>query len=224
VLREQLGFTQGWRVADIGSGTGIWSALLLEHGAAVFGVEPNAEMRAAAETALAEWPGFRSVEGSAELTTLADQSVDLVTAAQAFHWFDRERARVEFVRILRPPARLALIWNRRITAGTPFLVAYETLLEQHGTDYQQVRHDHLREDTIAAFFNGPYHRTRLPNHQLVGWPGLRGRVLSSSYVPPAGDPRCIPMLRALEQIFAEHQTDGQVRLEYDTEVYAGELR
>lgn len=224
VLREQLGFTAGWRVADIGSGTGFWSERMLEHGAVVYGVEPNADMRAAAEQALGSWRTFHSIAGTAEHTTLADRAVELVTAAQAFHWFDRLRARTEFVRILCPPARLALIWNRRHTDGTPFLAAYEALLERHGTDYQQVRHDRLGADVIAAFFNGPYQRATLSNHQLVDLAGLRGRLLSSSYIPAAADPRSAAMLRELDQIFAEHEQDGYVRLEYETEVYTGEIQ
>ena len=95
-LKSECGLMASHVIADIASGTGIWTRMLLENGNPVFGVEPNAEMREAGERLLAAFPKFTSVAGTAEATTLADQSVDFVTAAQAAHWFDRERARREF--------------------------------------------------------------------------------------------------------------------------------
>ena len=101
-LRDECGLTPNHVIADIASGTGIWTRMLLQNGNKVFGVEPNPEMRKAGERLLAAFPNFTSVAGTAEATTLADQSVDFVTAAQAAHWFDRKRSRREFVRILKP--------------------------------------------------------------------------------------------------------------------------
>src|SRR5882672_3406944 len=96
-LKAECGLTPGHVLADIASGTGIWTRTLLENGNPVFGVEPNAEMREASERLLAEFPKFTSVAGAAEATTLADHSADFVSAAQAAHWFDRGRARHELV-------------------------------------------------------------------------------------------------------------------------------
>src|SRR5581483_4013685 len=113
LLKTECGLTGDSEIADIASGTGIFTRMLLENGNRVFGVEPNDDMRKAGESFLASYRNFTSVAGTAEATTLADHSVDFVTAAQAAHWFHRERARKEFVRILRPGGWTVLIWNER---------------------------------------------------------------------------------------------------------------
>ncbi|MDB5312771.1 MAG: Methyltransferase [Gemmataceae bacterium] len=220
ILRAETGLTPAARVADVGSGTGISSALFLRNGNPVRGVEPNPEMRAAAERLLAGFKGFQSIAGSAEATTLPDRSVDYVVAGQAFHWFDRDRARIEFTRILRPGGWVVLMWNTRRT-DTPFLVAYEDLLRRYGTDYREVRHDTLGPAEVGAVFGRGYARRVLPNEQRFDLAGLKGRLLSSSYVPAAGHPDHAPMLADLEQVFARHQEADRVRFQYDTEVYFG---
>ena len=127
-LKTECGLAPSHAIADIASGTGLWTRRLLENGNPVFGVEPNSEMRAAGERLLAGFSKFTSLAGSAEATTLAHQSVYFVTAAQAAHWFDRESARREFVRILQPGGWLVLLWNERLTESTRFLRDYEHLL------------------------------------------------------------------------------------------------
>ncbi|MGH9381192.1 MAG: class I SAM-dependent methyltransferase [Thermoanaerobaculia bacterium] len=222
-LIDETGLGTGSAVADIGSGTGISAALLLRSGCRVYGVEPNPEMRHAAEEQLACEPRFTSVAGSAEATTLPDASIDLVAAGQAFHWFDRGRARGEFVRILRPHRQVALFWNARRSESTPFLRAYESLLLRFGTDYRQVDHTRLGREVFDRFFDGPYAGRRFPNEQVLDFAGLRGRLLSSSYAPAPGHPDHEPMLDELRRIFDRCQDDGHVRLEYETELYLGTL-
>ena len=128
LLKNECGLSAASVIADIASGTGIFTRMLLENGNRVYGVEPNADMRQAGEEFLRAYPRFTSVAGTAEATTLDDHSVDLVTAAQAAHWFDREKARREFIRICRPGGWTVLLWNERRTGSTPFLRAYEQLL------------------------------------------------------------------------------------------------
>ncbi len=222
-LVDEVGLDPSWTVADVGSGTGISSELLLRTGCAVYAVEPNPEMRAAAEEALAGDPGFHSVAGRAEETGLPDRCVDLVTAGQAFHWFDRERTRAEWLRILRPGGRVALFWNSRRTESTPFLRAYEALLRRYATDYEQVDHARIDDAVLARFFGGPFETRIFDNAQDFDFDGLRGRLLSSSYAPGPGHPDHEPMLRALREIFDERQEDGRVRWEYDTRLYFGAL-
>ena len=222
-LREELGLSAASVVADVGSGTGILSELLLREGCTVFAVEPNEAMRAAAEKLLQAYPNFKSVSGTAEATTLADGSVDFVTAGQAFHWFDGARARVEFRRILKPDGWVALIWNMRQTDTTPFLRDYEKLLRDFGMDYAQVNCEQLPEERIADFFAGAYSQRAFANEQVFDYDGVRGRLLSSSYVPLAGHPNHEPMLAELRRIFDLHQRDGQVTIEYDTKVFYGRL-
>lgn len=220
-LTERAGLTPRSVVADVGAGTGISARLFLENGNTVYAVEPNADMRRAADELLTTYLGYRGVDGTAEATTLPAASVDLVVAAQAFHWFDPDRAGAEFRRILRPGGRVALLWNTRKTCGSAFLKAYERLLNEYGTDYAAVRHDRLDDGRLARFFAGGYERVAFPNEQRLDFGGLRGRLLSSSYAPAPGQPRHDEMLAALRDVFERFQTGGWVVIEYETEVYIG---
>jgi ubiquinone/menaquinone biosynthesis C-methylase UbiE len=221
VLQREIGLSHASIIADIGSGTGISSELLLRSGGTVFAVEPNAEMRRAAEARLGSEPRFRSVAARAEATTLADRSVDAVTAGQAFHWFALREARAEFIRILRPGGMAALFWNTRRTEGSPFLSAYERLLRQFGTDYLQVDHRNVSAPDLRAFFGDGYEARVFPNVQVFDFDGLRGRLLSSSYAPGPQHPDHARMLAALRQLFDAHHEHGFVRMEYDTELFFG---
>jgi SAM-dependent methyltransferase len=210
-------------VADVGSGTGIFSRLLLDAGASVVGVEPNAAMRNAAERALAETDRFRSSDGSAESTGLAASSIDLVTAAQAFHWFRPAPARVEFARILKPGGYSALVWNQR--ADTPLNRAYEAMLERFAPDYAGVREkDRAAEPVIRAFF-APVDPSFavFANGQVLDEEGFRGRLASSSYAPRAEHPSFAPMMQELGAIFRAHEVGGKVVVPYDTVVWYGTL-
>ena len=224
LLEDECGLKAGSAVADVGSGTGILAAMLLAHGCRVFGVEPNAQMRAEGERALGSTPGFASVGGRAEATGLAAASVDLVTAAQAFHWFDWPRARAEFARILRPGGWVALLWNLRRKDADAFAVAYERLLLEYATDYERVDHAHVTDEVIAEFFRPSRCAKRVfPNRQVFDYEALEGRLLSSSYAPAAGHPRHAPMLAALRALFERHNERGAVAFAYDTLVYFGRL-
>jgi SAM-dependent methyltransferase len=223
LLREHANLRPEPVVADIGSGTGISTKLFLEHGNMVYGVEPNREMREAAEKLLGGYPRFRSVDGSAEHTTLANKSVDLIVAGQAFHWFDRKKSKREFARILRPSGSVALLWNTR-RADTPFAKAHENLLQEFGADYHEINHTNIDAETIRKFFEpAAVHVHRLKNEQLLDFDGLRGRILSCSYIPSAGQPRHEEMLAAITRLFDDHKQNGVVRIDYDTEIYLGQL-
>ena len=223
LLKNGCGLTAGSVIADVASGTGIFTRMLLQNGNRVFGVEPNAEMRKAGEEFLRSYPGFTSVAGTAEATTLADHSVDFVTAAQAAHWFDRENARREFIRISRPGGWTILLWNERRTASTPFLRAYEQLLIEYGTDYQEVRSERAIQQIETFFAPSRFQVRTFDYHQEFDYPALEGRLLSSSYTPQASDAGYAPMLRELRRIFEAHQANGRVGFEYDTQVYYGQL-
>ncbi len=211
-------------IADVGSGTGIFSALLLDAGYSVTAVEPNAAMRAFPERALGGRSKFRSVDGTAERTGLADTSVDAVVAAQAFHWFRPAEARTEFKRILRAGGNAILIWNDRRVDSTPFLRAYENLLLSFGTDYTKVGHKQDDAGRLMDFFGGKPGFSRIfENSQTFDFEGLCGRLLSSSYVPDATRPSYQPMLDRLREIFEAHAINGRVSFDYDTRVYAGVL-
>jgi SAM-dependent methyltransferase len=223
LLRRECGLGPGCVVADVGSGTGKLTELLLVTGARVYAVEPNDRMRQAAERLLGQVPGFLSVDGRAEATSLPDTSVDLVTAAQAFHWFDQTAARAEFLRILRPLGIVVLLWNERDDAGSEFLRDWEGCVRRFSVDYGDA--DHRRtasRERIAAFF-GPagFREAEFPNWQDLDLDGLRGRYRSSSYALTPGHPQFGEAMEALAEIFRRHQQHGSVRIDYRTRVYHG---
>jgi ubiquinone/menaquinone biosynthesis C-methylase UbiE len=223
LLSAECGLTPGSIVADVGSGTGILSELFLQSGNTVFAIEPNGEMRAAGERLLKGCANFRSLAGQAEATTLGAKSVDFVTAGQAFHWFDQQQARREFVRVLKPQGWAVLIWNERRLDSTPFLRAYEDLVLEFGTDYQQVRHERVEKDLPSFFAPEECKHADFENLQQFSFEGLQGRLLSSSYTPTSDSPRYRPMLERLREIFLAHQKSDTVIVEYDTKVYYGHL-
>lgn len=225
LLRQRCGLAGESWVADVGSGTGALARLFLENGNRVFGVEPNDEMRLAGERLLGHYGRFTSVAGRAEETTLPGGSVNLVTAGQAFHWFDPGPTREEFARILRPGGRVALIWNTRRKEGEPFLAGYERLLQTHGRQYREVYHGRRgSRESIRAFFSpDPVEEETFRNRQTFDFDGLRGRLLSSSYVPDEGEPGHEETMEGARRLFREHEADGRVVLEYDTQVFFGPL-
>jgi ubiquinone/menaquinone biosynthesis C-methylase UbiE len=225
LLKTECGLTPASVIADIGSGTGILSEMFLQNGNVVYGVEPNADMRAAGERLLAKYDKFHSVNGHAEETTLQARSVNLVTAAQAFHWFDPQKTRREFQRILKPEAWVALIWNDRETDTTPFLRAYEDLLLRYSLDYEKINHKNTDEKAIGRFFSPKSFSTgTVANVQHLDFSGLKGRLLSSSYIPAEGHAKYPPMIDDLLVLFDQYQENGQVIIEYVTRVYYGKLR
>jgi SAM-dependent methyltransferase len=227
-LRELYTFGPAWVVADIGSGTGISTEMLLRFGNKVFAVEPNREMRLKAEELLAGYSDFVSVDGTAEATGLTDSSVDLIVAGQAFHWFDPVRTRTEFVRIARPGlaarpgAVVALIWNERLILSD-FEREYEELILEYAGDYKTINHKNITDKQIGDFFRPQTFQLRVfENEQRFDFHGLKGRLLSSSYIPKEGT-GYNAMMEALAALFERHAAGGQVRVGYETKVYTGVL-
>ena len=217
-LRAECGLTPQSLIADIGSGTGILAEMFLENGNTVYGVEPNREMREAGERLLGHYARFTSIEGKAEATGLRDGSIDLISAGQALHWFHLEAARMEFQRILKPGGWVAIVWNDR-RDESPFMQAYRQLLLRHSTDYLQVDHKRITADVLRTFYGPVFHHTMFDNHQVFDFEGIRGRLLSSSYVPLDNE----RMLEELRAIFAAHQQNGTVTFDYETTLYYGQL-
>ena len=222
-LRANAGLRAGVAVADIGSGTGIFTRSLLEAGARVFAVEPNDAMRGAAEAEFSGRSGFVSVRGTSEATGLGAASVALITCAQAFHWFEPAPTRAEFARILAPGGRCAIVWNTQIWRGSRFGEGYEEIKARFGTDFGRIRHENVRGAAMFDSFFGPggWVRHSFEYCQVLDREGLKGRMLSSSYAPKKGDPAHEPMLAALDQLFDRCQTGGTVRMEYETELFLG---
>jgi SAM-dependent methyltransferase len=225
LLRRECGLSEDTVVADVGSGTGILARLFLNNGNRVIAVEPNEEMRRAGEMLLSGCGRFESVKGTAEATTLPESTVDLITAGQAFHWFDPSPAGREFARVLKPGGRVVLVWNDRRKQGAPFQIAYEDLLQKYATDYAEVEHGRKGSlENIRRFFAPNHvHTATFENRQVLDYEGLLGRLRSSSYVPAARQTGHREILDELERVFREHQNGGRVVMEYDTRVYFGSL-
>ena len=223
LLKTECGLTPESVIADLGSGTGLLTELFLKNGNPVFGVEPNSEMRAAGEKVLARYPTFSSVNGAAEATTLADHSVDFVLAGQAFHWFNREAARNEFLRVLRPGGWVVLAWNGYRVESSPLMAAYQDLVVRYGTDYSEVRREVVNCDIESFYAPGSCECARFEFQQVFDCEGLKGRLLSASYAPEPDHPNYDAMLREVRKVFDANQKDGKVVFAYETEVYYGQL-
>ncbi|HIP73963.1 MAG TPA: SAM-dependent methyltransferase [Anaerolineae bacterium] len=216
-LRDEFGLTDTAVIADIGSGTGLLSKLFLDNGNRVVGVEPNPEMRAAGECFLAGYANFTSVNGTAEATTLPDDSVDFVTAGQAAHWFDARPARREFERVLRGNGRIIFIWNNRDVDASPFMQEYEALLDEFSlkdSGYPPRKGGYERAPEVILGDN--HIRRTFANRQSLDFAGLLGRSASSSMMPWPGHPQYEPMAAALQKLFERYAVDGRVQILYKT--------
>ena len=222
LLAETCGLTPASIIADIGSGTGILARLFLENGNPVIGVEPNKAMREAGEAYLSEFGRFTSMDGTAESSLVPSRSMDFVLAGQAFHWFDREKSRAEFKRILQPEGVAVLVWNDRRIDTTPFLREYEALLKQFAIDYEKINHKNIQDKAVfTAFFGGEFFAASFDNFQHFDFDTLMGRLNSSSYAPPKDHPNYALLAKRAKEIFAAYQANDKVTFAYDTRVYYG---
>jgi len=223
-LQQACGLQPAHVIADVGCGPGLLAEIFLDNGNRVIGVEPNREMRHAGKEYLAAYRNFSMVDGSAEATTLPNASVDFVVAGQAFHWFKPDETRIEFARILKPGGWAVLVWHDRNVDARPFLRAYEGFVRRHSIDYEQVTHKYLASYAALERFFAPNRMQLIQQHnqQRLDFDGLRGRLLSSSYIPKSGE-RYEAMSCELPQLFSSHAEDGQVVLQYDTKIYFGHL-
>lgn len=223
-LAAACGLTPRHLIADVGCGTGFSAEPFLNNGNRVIGIEPNREMREAGAQFLAAFPNFEMRDGAAESTGLADASVDFVLAGQAFHWFPPQAARAEFARILSPQGGVVVIWHDRSLNATPFLRDYEEFLQRYAIDYKDVAHRHVGNPEIMAEFFAPQQvkLISLEAEQRLDFDGLRGRLLSSSYIPREG-PQAEAMLAELPELFAKYAQDGHVKLLYETKIFYGHL-
>lgn len=223
-IKEKLSINEETNIADIGSGTGILTELLLKQVKTVYAVEPNTEMRQAAEHQLAHLSHFKSIAGTAENTLLDNESVDGITVAQAFHWFDIPNTIAEFKRISKDNATLMLIWNRRLS-NTPFLAAYEQALQKYGTDYNEINHQKMNDtDFYPCFKNGIYTRDVFENHQDFDFEGVIGFLNSTSYAPKIDSAEYNQLYQVIEDAFYQYATDGQIQMNYEAEIFWGKIK
>ena len=222
-LLEETGLGADAVVADVGSGTGIFTHLLLQQDLRVYAIEPNTPMREAAQALLDDNRKFSSVAAPAEDTGLASNSLDLLTAAQAFHWFNNDAAKAEFRRILKPTGQLALVWNRR-KLSQPFQKAYDAILREFAPEYGKVNHMNLDDSEIAGFFAPDEMRVlQFDYSQRFDFSSLLGRLKSSSYCPAEDSAHYIPLVTELLALFDQHAIEGSIEFEYNTQLYFGPM-
>lgn len=220
-LRAACSLSTDAVVADIGAGTGLLTQGLLAQGYQVTAIEPSAAMRAAADQALSRFAHYRSADGSAEHIPLPDASVDLITAAQAFHWFAVDAARAEFLRVLKPHGQVALIWNDRVLTD-PLHTALNALFAKYGGPKRDALLAHEDRGNVAAFFGAtvPQQWTWPHAHHLDA-DALLSLVFSRSYMPdknsPLGQQACVE----LREIFERLAVDGTVAVRYTTVAMLG---
>ncbi len=224
MLHRECGLKTNDLVADVAAGTGLLTEIFLAAAHPVIAVEPNDAMRTVCASLQSEYPRLQCVAGTAENTGLENRSVALITVAQALHWFDLPETRAEFVRILSPGGGCAIVYNHRRMGGDAFHDGYERILREFGSDYAAVQARHAGPERIAEFFAPSAAKTAtFANHQELTLEGLLGRVTSSSYMPQPGHPRYEAMTMAVEDLFAQNQQYGTVRMDYETVVSYGQL-
>ncbi len=218
LFRDEMSLNEASIIADIGSGTGISAKIFLENGNEVYGIEPNAAMREASKAYLKDYPKFYAIDGTAENTTLKPKSVDFIIAAQAFHWFDKAKTPAEFRQILRENGFIALIWNERQLDSNDFLREYERFVLEFGTDYKEIRHENITNQIISDFFQTDFCEKSFLNTQKLHFTGLKGRILSSSYMPTEENPLFEEMIKELKRLFTRHQKNDTIEIIYNAKV------
>lgn len=224
LMEEHTGLTPDSVVADIGSGTGIMSRLLLENGNTVYGVEPNDEMRQYSSMEFKDHSDFHPVKGTGEKTGLPDSSVDLVVCAQSFHWLNPDSAKVEFLRILNKNGQVALIWNDKDQDENSFNSDYNLIcakFKKFKPKYNSSGSTLIDRDVLDNFFRGSYIATELENHQDLTLEGVMGRYSSTSYAISPQAPEYDSLVKEMEEAFRKHQKDGFVRIQYITRIFIG---
>lgn len=225
LLTCKYGLTSQSVIADMGSGTGLFTEVFLKHGNPVYGVEPNDAMRQAGEHYLKKYTNFISVNASAEHTSLASACCDFVVAGQAFHWFNPVLAKVEFQRVLKPNGWVILAWNVFSSSDAPLAVAYEKLFYDFGIQYQGAGYKNANKENLLGFL-GPdtFCMESIPNPKSLDFSAFQSRVFSSSFSPSPGQPQYPLMQQAIGQVFEQFENNGVIILPYQTNLYLGQLK
>ncbi len=207
-------------VADIGAGTGLLTRGLLACSYVVEAVEPNEAMRAVADATLGADQFYRSVNGTAEATGLNPHSKNLLCAAQAFHWFDIEKARAEFIRVLKPHGHVALIWNDRLL-GDALNTALNGLFSEFGGVRRREMVNQDERLGVPDFFGQKVPEQRFAHTHFLPAEALRALVFSRSYMPAAESAEGTAAIAAIDAVFNQYAVDNRVAMRYETVLCLG---
>jgi SAM-dependent methyltransferase len=222
-LARDHGLERASVIADIGSGTGNLSKLFIDNGNVVYAVEPNPDKRSKAESFFTATPSFVSVIGAAESTTLQDSIADFIIAGQAFHWFDKNKTRVEFERIIKEKGFVVLVWNKRNNTK-PMMQRYKELVTAYCPDYKKIGYTIYSKEELDLFFKPNRIETHtFEYHQVFSFDELTGRLRSSSYSPPESSDSYKELVKKLKKLFDEYEEQGTIRFEYTTDMYVSKI-
>ena len=220
-LEEKRILTGGCTVADIGAGTGKFTKQLLDRGYTVYAVEPNEDMRRTADGLLGGTRGFVSVNGCDAATGLPDASADCVTAAQAFHWFDRDAFARECRRILKPGGYAVLVYNNRDTA-TDVIRENMDICRTYCPGFVSFSHG-LDGIELEGFFRNGYETVRFENDLTYDCGTFIRRMLSASYGLRETDDGYDGFIAALTALFEKYEENGRLRIPNHTLAYFGKI-
>ena len=210
-------------IADIGSGTGLLTKALVEKDIHVYAVEPNEDMRNVAESSLKDNKYFHSINGTAESTGLPEGSIDIITVAQAFHWFDVEAFKKECKRILRPQGKVVLVWNQRDSASY-FVKVNSEIFKKYCPNFTGFSGGIEENDNnIELFFDKKYSRFHFTNNLTFDKDGFINRCLSASYALKKSDEKFDIFVQELEVLFNSYSEAGLLTMPNETVAYVGEL-
>lgn len=222
-LYNKYGFSKSSIIADIGSGTGKFAKHLLDRGSQVYCVEPNDDMRRVAEDELSTYPGFHSINGDAETTTLDDNTVDFITTAQAFHWFDVQKFRRECKRILKPGGKVFLIWNVRNMDEALNKELYQ-IYRKYCPNFKGFSGGIEKDDQrIRDFFDEKYEYVAFDNPLYLDRERFIARSLSGSYSLKEGDKEYAEYMKAIEAAFEKYANKGIVSIANRSVAYIGNV-
>lgn len=221
VLSKICGFSRDKTIADIGCGTGILSGLFLQNGNEVVCVDPNRQMIERAKQRLSRFRNVSYLEAFAESTGIAENSVDIISVGQAFHWFNREGAGREFRRILKDDGTVVLIWNDMIKSVGTFSDEYDRICGTFCPGYHKSDSGILKDEAIIGFFNSFLGKYEFPNIHHFDLDGILKKFESTSYAITPECPNYAKMRKELENAFTRYERRGVVEMLYKTIMYVG---
>lgn len=211
------------KVADIGAGTGKFTQLLLDKGFIVYAIEPNEEMRIIADKKFKDYDNFHSIDKVAEDTSLENNSISIITVAQAFHYFDLDKTKKEFKRILKPQGKVALLWNFRLR-DSEFIKEYENII--YGLHSNKVKpthaQDNMTDELFKNFFTN-YEIANISNSQEFDFESLWGRTLSNNHMPNENESEYLQLYDSIKKLFDKYEQNGKILFQYRTQIVVGDI-